>query len=238
MLLSPKCRHPPNSPRKHRRGRSAKRLWSTLESPSSSCIRKAGSFTPQQRAQAIQARLEQAASNPFSNFTAITTVETEHGTDIALEGLVLLTVTEGDASLGRNRQDLAKEYTGKLRSVLQRAQRELSAEMLLTDAALAVAATAVFVAILLVLHKIFPRIYSRIEQWQDTYIKAIKIQRVEVFSAQTLTRQVVAIARGLRFPPTIVILYLPHHRARTVPLDAAVCHHPRAGCSVDALDHR
>ena len=170
---------------------------------------KVGSFTPQQRAQAIQARLEQAASNPFSNFTAITTAETEHGTDIALEGFVLLTVTEGDARpLGRNRQDLAQEYAGKLQSVLQRAQRELSAEMLLTDAALAVAATAVFVAILLVLHKIFPRIYSRIEQWQDTYIKAIKIQRVEVFSAQTLTRQVVSIARGLRFLLTIMILYI------------------------------
>lgn len=56
--------------------------------------------------------------------------------------------------------------------------------------------------------KIFPRIYSRIEQWQDTYIKAIKIQRVEVFSAQTLTRQVVSIARGLRFLLTIMILYI------------------------------
>ncbi|MBA5861377.1 MAG: mechanosensitive ion channel [Nitrospira sp. CR1.1] len=171
--------------------------------------KKVGSFTPQQRARAIQRRLEQAASNPFSDAKEITAVETEHGTDIAIDGLALLTVTEEDARpLGRNRQELAQEYTGKLRNALRRAQDELSTEMLLTDVALAVAATAVFVAILLVLHKLFPKLYRRIEQWQDTHIKAIKIQRVEVFSARTLTQQVIAAARTLRFLLTIMILYV------------------------------
>ena len=170
---------------------------------------KVGSFTPQQRAQAIQVRLEHIANNPFSNFNAITIVETEHGTDIVLDGLVLLTVTDGDAKpSGRTRQDLAQEYTGRLRNVLSRAQQELSTEMLLKDAALAGAATAIFIAILLVLHKIFPKLYRHIEQWQGTHIKAIKIQRVEVFSAHTLTQQAIAVTKILRFLLTIMILYL------------------------------
>lgn len=97
---------------------------------------KVGSFTPQQRAQAIQVRLEHIANNPFSNFNVMTTITTEHGTDMALDGLVLLTVTDGDARpLSRSRQDLAQEYTGRLRNVLSRGQQELRTEMLLKDAA-------------------------------------------------------------------------------------------------------
>lgn len=170
---------------------------------------KIGSFTPQDRANAIQTRLSQIASTPFSNFDAMTVTETEHGTDISLSGMVLLTVTEEDAKpYGRPRQDLARDYAQKLRTVLHKAEKELSLETLLMEGALAVAATAVLVAILLVLHKISPKIHDRIRGWEGQYIKAVKIQRVEVFSAHALTRQVIAVANGLRFVLTIVILYI------------------------------
>ncbi len=170
---------------------------------------KVGSFTPDQRAEAIQARLKQVARNPFTNFNATTVTETEHGTDIALEGLVLLTVTDGDAKpSGQSRQELAREYASKIRTMLFKTQEELSTEQLLTEGALAIAATAMLIAILLTFHKVFPKIYSRIELWQGTHIKAIKIQRVEVFSARTLTRQIIALARGARFALTLVFLYI------------------------------
>ncbi|CBK43617.1 putative Small-conductance mechanosensitive channel MscS [Nitrospira defluvii] len=170
---------------------------------------KVGSFTPDQRAEAIQARLKQVARNPFTNFNAIAVADTEHGTDIALEGLVLLTVTDGDAKpSGQSRQELAREYASKIRTMLFKTQEELSTEQLLTEGALAIAATAVLIAILLTFHKIFPKIYGRIELWQGTHIKAIKIQRVEVFSAQTLTKQIMALARGARFALTLVFLYI------------------------------
>ncbi|QOJ35822.1 MAG: mechanosensitive ion channel family protein [Nitrospira sp.] len=170
---------------------------------------KVGSFTPQDRANAIRDRLTQIANAPFTNFDAITIAETEHGTDIALDSMVLLTVTDGDARpYGRHRQDLAREYAGKLRTVLHKAHKELSLETLLMEGALAVAATAVLAAILLTFHKVFPKIHHRIKRWEGSYIKAVKIQRVEVFSAETLTRQVIAVANGVRFALTIVIVYV------------------------------
>lgn len=123
--------------------------------------------------------------------------------------MVLLTVTDGDARpYGRHRQDLAREYAGKLRTVLHKAHKELSLETLLMEGALAVAATAVLAAILLTFHKVFPKIHHRIKRWEGSYIKAVKIQRVEVFSAETLTRQVIAVANGVRFALTIVIVYV------------------------------
>lgn len=170
---------------------------------------KIGSFTPQDRANAIQTRLSQIANRPFSNFDAITVTEAEHGTDITFDSMVLLTVTDGDARpYGRHRQDLAREYAGKLRTALQKVQKELSLETLLLEGALAIAATAVLAAILMTFHKVFPKIHSRIQLWEGSYIKAITIQRVEVLSAQTLTRQVIAVANGARFALTIVIVYL------------------------------
>lgn len=57
-------------------------------------------------------------------------------------------------------------------------------------------------------HKVFPKIHHRIKRWEGSYIKAVKIQRVEVFSAETLTRQVIAVANGVRFALTIVIVYV------------------------------
>lgn len=170
---------------------------------------KVGSFTPQDRASAIEGRLTQIAKNPFSDLDAFAVADTEHGTDITLGGLVLLTVTDGDARpVGRNRQDLAREYAAKIRAALHKARKDFSLETLLMEGALAVAATAVLVTILMLLHKLFPKAYDRIGQWRGTYLTAIKIQRVEVVSAETITNQVIAGAKGLRFVLTLVLLYV------------------------------
>ncbi len=170
---------------------------------------KIGSFTPQDRAKAIRERLAQVAKNPFSDFDAITVADTEHGTDIILDGLVLLTVTDGDARpAGRNRQELAREYAARVRAVLHKTRKELSLETLLVEAVLAVAATVLFAVVLILFHKAFPKVYDRIKRWRGTYIRAIKIQRFEVVSAETLTKQAIAAAKGIRFLLTTVLVYV------------------------------
>ncbi len=170
---------------------------------------KVGSFTPQDRAKAIQDRLAQVANNPMNDFDAITVADTEHGTDIMLGELVLLTVTDGDARpFNRGRQQLAHEYAAKVRNALHKARKELSLETLILEGSLAVAATAMLVAMLVFLHKMFPKFYDRIVQWRGTYIRPIKIQRVEVISAETITKQVIAFAKGIRLVLTIVLFYI------------------------------
>jgi hypothetical protein len=94
---------------------------------------KVGSFTPQQRAQAIQARLEQVSdATPSVTSTRSPSLKPSTAPTSRSTGLVLLTVTDGDAKpLGRNRQDLAREYAGKLRTCctrLKRAERGTAAD--------------------------------------------------------------------------------------------------------------
>lgn len=167
-----------------------------------------GPFTPQDRARVITQRLTRLANDPGTDLQRITTVDREQSTDIVLGETILVAVTDADAQpLGKTRQVLAKEYAFKIRNALSKQREETSVRSLLIDSLFALLDTLVLVALLIGFRKGFPKVYAKIDAWRGTYIRSIKVQRVEIFSARQIAELLIGLAKAVRVIATLLLLY-------------------------------
>jgi small-conductance mechanosensitive channel len=170
---------------------------------------KIGPFTPQERARAIAERLAQLVKDPFTRIYPVTGVERETTSDLVYGDMVVMTVTDRDAQpTGKTRQVVATDYAAKIQAALAKSREQLSARSLIIDTALALLDTVIFVAILIFFHKTFPKIYAKIESWRGTVLHPVKIQRVELLSADQLAAALTGMARTIRILAVLILIYI------------------------------
>lgn len=170
---------------------------------------KVGSFPPQARALAIAERLSRLTENPLIRVDTITVTESERASEVVSGDIILLAVTEGDARpLGRSRQEVAQEYALIIRHALTVSLEKNSMDTMLLNGAYALLDTVILIVFLVAFYKLFPKLYEKLRSWRGTYIPPIKIQRVEVVSADQITEALIILAKGLRFAATLLLLYL------------------------------
>lgn len=170
---------------------------------------KIGSFTPQERARAIAERLAQLAKDPFTRIYPVTAVDQEMTSELLYDKVVVMTVTDRDAQpTGKSRSETAKAYAQKIQGVLAKSHEQMTARTILVDASLVLLDTAILVGLLLLFHKTFPKIYAKIEGWRGTVIHPIKIQRVDLLSADQITAALTGIAKTIRIGAVLILLYI------------------------------
>jgi small-conductance mechanosensitive channel len=167
-----------------------------------------GSFTPQERAKAIEDRLIRISRDPQIPLDEIGISDIEHTTVLMAGDTVIMALTDRDvAPLGQERQAVATDYATKIRAALAKSREQVTLRALLIDAALALLDTAILVILLVLIHKIFPKVYSKIDGWRGTVIRPIRIQRVELFSADQIAGGLVRFAKGIRVAAVLLLLY-------------------------------
>jgi small-conductance mechanosensitive channel len=170
---------------------------------------KVGSFGPQERALAIAERLARLAKDPSTRLDQIAISEGEQTSEIVSGEMIILAVTDGDARpSGRSRQEVAREYAALIRDALTASLEQTSLRTLLINGSFALLDTVIFIALLIAFHKLFPRLYEKLHSWRGTYIPPIKIQRVEVLSADQIATGVISLAKGLRAIATLFLVYV------------------------------
>ena len=170
---------------------------------------KIGAFSPQERAKAIEDRLARLSQDPPIPLDNIKFGDMEHATVIFAGDFVIMAVTEGDASpVGRSRQEVAQEYARTIRHAVTTEREKNSVQTMLIKGAYALLDTVILIAFLIAFYKLFPKLYDKILSWRGTYIPPIKIQKVEVLSADQLATGIIALAKGLRVIATLFLLYV------------------------------
>jgi len=170
---------------------------------------KVGSFGPQERAMAIAERLSRLAADPLTRPDRITVIEEERASEIVSGEMVIIAVTDGDArGIGRSRQEVAEEYARTIRQAVTTSLEQNTPRAMLINGAYALLDTVIFVAFLIAFYKLFPKLYEKIQAGRGTYIPPIRIQRVEVLSADQIASAITALARGLRVVSTLFLLYV------------------------------
>ncbi|TKS59523.1 MAG: mechanosensitive ion channel protein [Nitrospira sp.] len=170
---------------------------------------KLGPFTPQERTQAIAERLARLAKDPFARIYPVTAVDRETTSELVYGETVVMTVTDRDAQpTGKSRQEVAAEYAQKIQAALAKSREQVTSRALIIDVALALLDTAILVILLVLFGKTFPKLYAKIDTWRGTVIHPIKIQRVELFTADQIASTLTAAARAIRFGVTLVLLYV------------------------------
>lgn len=167
------------------------------------------SFTPQERAQAISQRLEKVSRDPLLSSTMITIADHETTTDIVLQDLVLMSVTEADArAVGVPRQQLAQTYAETIRAAIKAYKSERTLRNLLIDAGQALAVTLVLVVLLTLLKRTFPRLVALIESSKGTRIRTLRFQSIEVLHEDRAVSMLLSLLRFLRTLLVIGLLYI------------------------------
>lgn len=124
-----------------------------------------GSHTPQQRAEIISKRIAAIANNPFRTNLQVTVVDSDIGSDLSIDGDLILTVSDYDASVyGVSRQELAQRAAGILQQELVTIRQQVNVESQIRGWI----QTFILLGILILLLWLVNRLYHRLERRINT----------------------------------------------------------------------
>src|SRR5271165_1866885 len=164
-----------------------------------------GPFTPQERAQRVSERLTKLVYTPGADVAAITTAESEYGTEIKLGDTVLTIVTDDDAKQAHVvRALLAKYDASQIRNAIIQARQEHGAKFLIRAAIYALATLLLYVLIVWLVVVGSRWLLKRLQRPGAPLVKGIKIQKSEILAGERLASILAGFVRLLR----AVILFL------------------------------
>ncbi len=167
-----------------------------------------GPFSAADRATAIAGRLERILADQAKAHDSVVVRDEGNETAIAVGDLLIATVTEADAqAVGRPRQELAAQYAAAIRRGLERDSFLEILREALTGLLFTLIATGVLAAAFWLLGRIFPAAYARLEAWRGTRIPSVRIQRLELLSANQVTETLKLLVRIVRIAVTAALIF-------------------------------
>ena len=149
--------------------------------------RSIGSFSPAERAQAVSDRLTRLLEVPNVRIRVAPEQPGATGTEIDGGDLPLLVVTDQDAeAAGSSRQALAGDYARRMQTAFEASQKSHGLRRVVIRTLLALLFAALFFAALRIQALVFRRLRASFHHWRGTRIRGLRIQRVELLSAQKL----------------------------------------------------
>src|SRR5271166_230500 len=158
-----------------------------------------GPVSAHDRAEKVSERLGKLVYTPSADLTAITTNDSEYGTEIRLGDNVLTIISEGDAErMHVNRAALAKYYATQIQNTVMQARQEHSAKFLVRAAIYAVA-TLLLYALVVWLVVVGSRwLLKRLQRPGAPLVKGFKIQESEILAGQRLAAILAGLVRLCR----------------------------------------
>jgi small-conductance mechanosensitive channel len=143
-----------------------------------------GGIMAPDRAQSVARRLERIASDQSIRPRDLAVEHRETSSDFILRGEVVGTVTDSDAMLmGRPRNEVADELLVTIRRVIEETRAEFSARALVVGAITSAVATLIFLLLAAVTVRVSRRLLGRLAERRERKVGSLRIQRVELLSA-------------------------------------------------------
>lgn len=153
-------------------------------------------FTPEQRAQKTSMVVRGLAADPKFDVDSITTQEAPEGTVIISGNEVIATITHEDASMAQSSSSvLAREFAGRLRIALAERIEEVTAGAIAMGVGLTVISLIVLMLSIVLLSRVSTAVCLKLNEWQGTRIKAIRIQEAELLGERALAELLVSLVK-------------------------------------------
>jgi small-conductance mechanosensitive channel len=170
---------------------------------------KVFSFSPVERARLISDRLSKLMKSPLFKADSVTTIDGDVSSDIVAGDTIIMSVTEKDAvAAGQSRQDLARDYAGKIRSAIEAHNREYNMHSILFGALYTLLATLTLVIFFAAGRRLFPRIIKKIESWRGTRIRTLRIQSMEILHEDRIVSILTEMVKWTRILLFLMLLFL------------------------------
>ena len=144
-----------------------------------------GSFRAAERAAAVAGRIKGLAGAERFDPDSLLVIPSESGSDIVYGELVVMAVTDLDALwYSRNREELAGEYTAKIRAAVTARQKTNSILNWLTRVALVLAILLGVAGIFYLVNLVFNRSRAYLQSNKDRYFKGLSIKNINILTAE------------------------------------------------------
>lgn len=168
-----------------------------------------GSFSPQERSQAVTNRIETIANDLSIPVDTLKSLDQEDTTNIVLGEKLIFTLTENDAkAAGKSRQELAQEYIEKISGSIAKYRKERSLNYILKGLLYSFLSTLGLFIFLKVFNQISPKIITTLQNWQGIRIPAIIIQNIELLPASRVSNIVTRVVKILRLMIMLGVIYI------------------------------
>lgn len=168
-----------------------------------------GAFTAEQRAVTLRERLLELARNPFASIDSVYVVEAEGRSDIMVGELVLTSVTDTDAAAnGIARPLLATARAEIIAAALEESAISSNLRSVLLGVLYTLLATAALVMLVRLISHLFTRARHWVEVWKRARIGAVRVQNLEVISADRIAGVLSSLITGVRLLLTLLLGYL------------------------------
>ncbi|MEH2072585.1 MAG: mechanosensitive ion channel family protein [Nostoc sp.] len=168
-----------------------------------------GSFSPQERSQAVTNRIETIANDPSIHVDGLKFLDEQDTTNIVLGEKLIFTLTDNDAkAAGKSRQQLSQEYIQIIGDSINKYRKERSLSNILTGLLYSFISTIGLFIFWKVFNHIFPKIITKLQNWPGIRIPAIRIQNIEFLPASRVSSIVTKIVKILRLIFILGVIYV------------------------------
>lgn len=164
-----------------------------------------GAFTARQRADAIQSRLRGLTR---VRLDSLGLVVGERGSDITAGDVILMTVTDDDASVtGVPRDVLAAQFRDALWAQVNKVSLVETVRAIAIGAGLTLVATIVLIVLLRLVRRGIARGEAMLEARKDGGLPSLRIKTLEILTAEQVAQGLAAVLRFLRVAVILLLLY-------------------------------
>jgi small-conductance mechanosensitive channel len=172
-------------------------------------VRGSSSFPAPLRAAGIAARITKLALDSGIAPEAIVVAPTDHGLAIRAAGEILMTVNPSDAALENLKsRTLAESHRLRIASAVAQYRADRDPKKLLRGLGLSLGATALFVALVFGVNRIFRRVTAALEPGLNARIDRLPGEARGLVPRKQLWDVVAASVRGARWIALLVLLFL------------------------------
>ncbi len=166
-----------------------------------------GPFTAQQRVDAIDKRLSEIVKKEIDpNLIKVKNVSGI--TNIELGSVVIMSLSNADTiKSGKSSFELGNQYASILRKALKKDIQIHSTKTLLINTGITVLLLILIFILFWGSRKIFPKGYSKLESWEGTFFKPIKVRNEEILSVEAISAFFIVLLKLIRLAVSLAVIY-------------------------------
>jgi small-conductance mechanosensitive channel len=176
-------------------------------------IRDIKGYSAEERAKTVIERIKKVAEDPRIPTTLVTTSTYDHPiTFISIGSELLMAVFDEDAKAeGQTRQELAKDYTQKLKAAIEKYREERSLKRILTGSLFALIATILLITFLFLLNKFYRKTGAWVQGWISSKKISLHIQSFELIQAERIKVIFTGAMKIIRVLIVLILIYVYVH---------------------------
>ena len=170
---------------------------------------KLGSFSPKDRAEALNKKLEKLGSDITFDENSLKIENAESTYDIAMGSSIIMSITETDALWNNtSREELSKQYLSIINASVLKYKEETNYLNLAKKIGLAILVLLIIVALIKYISKFFNFTAVKIQLQKDKKIKGIVIRNYTLFDAERQINFMLLINKVLKWIIILLAIYI------------------------------